>query len=173
VLTSSWTFKAFEKAVQKIESVLSYIVVALIMAMMFLGTADVIGRYAFNSPIKGTLEISELLMAVAIFFAWGYVQSSNSNIRVDFIIKRYPYKVRQIVELLILLLTFLLFAFITRQSFKVAMIDLGYGRLIENVYIPAYPFKLMLSLGAAMVCLETIIQIFYQLGNMTKKGEVK
>jgi TRAP-type C4-dicarboxylate transport system permease small subunit len=162
---------AFEKGIQKIESVFTYIVVGLLLMMMLLGTADVVGRYVFNSPIKGTLEISELLMAVAIFLGWGYVQSSKSNIRVDFIIKRYPLKANQIVELVILILTFMLFAMITWQSFNLAMIDLDYGRLIENVYIPAFPFKLMVAVGAIMVCLESIIQIVYQLHDMTKKGE--
>ena len=163
---------ALDKDIQKIEQILTYIIVALILVMMLLGTADVVGRYVFNSPIKGALEINELLLAALIFLGWGYVQSSRSNIRLEFFINKYRQKAKQVVELIILLITLILFILIAWQSYRLAMLDLSYGRLIENVYIPAFPFKFLITFGAIMVCLESIIQIAYQIRDLRRKEEV-
>ena len=41
------------------------------MGLMFLGAADVVGRYFFNMPIKGAYEYSEILLAGVVFFRIG------------------------------------------------------------------------------------------------------
>ena len=154
------------------EMALLYAGVVMLLIMMLLGTADVIARYIFSSPIKGTLELSQLLMAGAILLGWGYAQATSSNIRVDFVIMRYRPTAKFIVELIILLLTLSLFIFIAWQSFKIAMLDVEYGRLIENVYLPAFPFKLMVTFGAIMVCLESIFQMVRLIFHRIKKSGV-
>ena len=72
-----------EKAIGRFELFLNYLAVVMLGVMVFLGTADVIARYAFNRPIKGALEIQALLMAGAIFLIIGYVQSQKSNITLE------------------------------------------------------------------------------------------
>ena len=162
---------AVERSIAKIEVVLTYIVVVLLLLMMFLGTADVIARYVFNSPIKGTLEISQLMMGGVIILGWGYVQASKANISVSFIIDRYPPRVKRIVDLVILIITLILFILIAWQSYAIGINDIGYGRTIENVYIPAYPFKFLVTFGAIMVCLEALFQIIHLVAAMAKKQE--
>lgn len=164
--------RIFETGIAKIETVLTYIGVVALIIMMFLGTADVIARYVFNSPIKGALEVSQLLMAISIILGWGYVQAAKANISVTFVINHYPLRARQIVDLLIYIITLALFIIIAWQSFEIALLDIGYGRLIENIYILAYPFKFMVTFGAIMVCLECIIQIIHQITTMMKPQEV-
>jgi TRAP-type C4-dicarboxylate transport system permease small subunit len=161
--------RLIEKGTAKIEMVLTYIGVGMLLIMVLLGTADVIGRYVFNTPIKGTWEISKLLMGGAIFMSWGYVQATKSNISLDLVITRYPPRIKLIVEIIILILTLVLFVFIGWQSFKIAMQDLNNGALIENIYISVFPFKLLITFGAILVCLESIIQIAHLINDMTKK----
>lgn len=148
-----------EKGISKFELLLNYLAVVLLSIMVFLGTADVIARYFFNNPIKGSLEISALLMASAIFLIIGYVQSKKSNITLELFINRYPRKARFVVDMFVLLVTLGLFALIAWQSFALAWKDISYGRLIENIYLPVYPFEFILTFGAVMVCLESFIQL--------------
>jgi TRAP-type C4-dicarboxylate transport system permease small subunit len=162
-------YTPIEKGTAKIEMVLTYIGVGMLLIMVLLGTADVIGRYVFNTPIKGTWEISELLMGGAIFMSWGYVQATKSNISLDLVITRYPPRIKLLVEIIILILTLVLFVFIGWQSFKIAMQDLNNGRLIENIYISVFPFKLLITFGAILVCLESILQIVRLTNDMGKE----
>ena len=163
---------AIEFGISRIEVVLTYIGVTALLLMMFLGTADVLARYIFNSPIKGALETSQLLMATAIILGWGYVQAAKANISVTFIIDRYPLKARQIVDLLIFIITLVLFILIAWQSIEIALVDIDYGRKIDTLLLPAFPFKLLVTFGAIMVCLESIIQIVHQVTTMMKKQGV-
>lgn len=148
-----------EKAIGKFELFLNYLAVVMLGVMALLGTADVIARYAFNHPIKGALEISALLMAGAIFLIIGYVQSQKSNITLELFINRYPPRAKWVVDLFVLLTTLFLFVLIAWQSFSLALKDVEYGRLIENIYLPVYPFEFLLTFGAVMVCLECMIQM--------------
>lgn len=142
----------------------------MLLLMMFLGSADVIGRYAFNRPITGTMEWSQMLMAGLVLLGLGYVQATQSHVRVDLIILRYPPPVKLIVELAILILTFVLLGFIAWQSTIIALADLKQHRLIETIYMPTFPFKLLVPFGASIACLECIIQMAHLFPSMKRKG---
>ena len=51
--------KSLDKGMSRINSALKYVCMTLLFFMMVLGTCDVMGRYLFNKPILGTLEIFE------------------------------------------------------------------------------------------------------------------
>ena len=150
---------SISKGIEKFELLLNYLSVLIISAMVFLGTADVIARYIFNSPIKGALEMNALLLGGATFLIIGYVQAKKSNITLELFINRYPPRARRVVDMFVLLVTLTLFVLIAWQSCAMAIRDITSGRLIENIYVPLYPFEFLLTFGASMVALETLIQI--------------
>ena len=63
----------------------SWIAAAFLAAMMLLTVADVVLRAVFNTPIRGTLEIVELLLAWTFFLALPAVFLRDENILVDLI----------------------------------------------------------------------------------------
>ena len=56
---------------------------ALLFAMMLLTFVDVIMRYWFDAPIKGSFEITEMMMAVLIFAGLPLVSRSNQHVAID------------------------------------------------------------------------------------------
>lgn len=66
----------------------------LLFLIMFLTLFDVIGRYFFNSPIKGTYELTALSLAIMIFFSLGAAQIKGDHIEIDFLIKKLGEKVQ-------------------------------------------------------------------------------
>ena len=52
------------KGIRTSSNVLTYFSMAALAIMLFLGAADVIGRYFINKPVKGTEEISQVLHIV-------------------------------------------------------------------------------------------------------------
>jgi TRAP-type mannitol/chloroaromatic compound transport system permease small subunit len=63
---------AIEGNVRIIENWLNLCSVFIIMFLMFFATAEILGRYLFNSPIPGHVEIVELIMAGVVFFGIAY-----------------------------------------------------------------------------------------------------
>src|SRR5213082_2010462 len=57
----------------------------LLFGLMMLTTADVIGRYIFNSPLRGAFEITELLLLVLIFAGLPLASRADEHVTLDFI----------------------------------------------------------------------------------------
>src|SRR6186713_311433 len=57
----------------------------LLFCLMTLTTADVIGRYIFNWPLRGAFEITELLLLALIFAGLPLVSRADEHVTLDFI----------------------------------------------------------------------------------------
>jgi TRAP-type C4-dicarboxylate transport system permease small subunit len=164
-------FRAFEKGVRGVENILSAIGVVMFFVLMLLGAGDVIGRYLFNRPIMGTLEISQVLMAGMVLLAWAYTQAKKAHVRVEIVFSRYPPRAQAIIEFVILFISLALFSLITWRATTIAWSDWQLKRIIDTILIPLAPFKLFVSLGAFVICLEFIIQMVHLLPEMKRKTE--
>jgi|SRR5687767_2885174 len=53
--------------------------------MMALTFVDVVARYAFNRPLRGAFEVTELLLAVLIFAGLPLVSHADEHVTMDFV----------------------------------------------------------------------------------------
>jgi TRAP-type C4-dicarboxylate transport system permease small subunit len=150
-----------EKGIRKIEIVFLFIGVGMLLIMMFLGAGDVLGRYLFNKPIKGALEVSQLMMAGVALLCWGYTQAMKGHISIEILLMRYPARVKSIINFFSLILTIVVFSLITWQSTLIAIETLRQHRMLENLPFPLFPFKFLVPVGAFVLCLESTIQVFH------------
>ena len=56
---------------------------AVMFALMLVTCVDVLGRYFLNRPLLGGLELTELLLSAAIFFALPLVSLRGDHVTVD------------------------------------------------------------------------------------------
>ncbi len=63
--------------------VLGIVAAALLFCLMALTCVDVVGRYLFNSPIRGGFEVTEMLLAGLIFTALPLVTLRGDHVTVD------------------------------------------------------------------------------------------
>src|SRR4030066_331803 len=89
-----------EKSIGIVCNILRYVGVGMLFVLMMLGAADVVGRYLFNSPIQGTMEVSELLLAGIVFFGWAYTQAARGHITVDLFFSRIPSRGQAILKII-------------------------------------------------------------------------
>jgi TRAP-type transport system small permease protein len=64
---------------------LSIIAAAVLFAMMALTSVDVVLRYVFNAPMRGSFEVTELLMVVLIFAGLPLVSRRDEHVVMDFL----------------------------------------------------------------------------------------
>lgn len=153
------------KILNQIGFVLLYVALVMLFVLMILGSADVLGRYLFDSPIKGTREIGSILIVGIVVFSWAYVQMKGAHVTVTIAISRLPLKVQAVAKLGSLFLSLALFIIICWQATKVAITNWETGRLIPVLLVPIAPFQLIVSLGAFVICLQFIVQIVQCLQN--------
>lgn len=152
-------YSKIERGVHAVEKVLMYISGVLFMILMLLGAGDVLGRYLINRPIRGTLEISEILMGAIVFLSWAYTQRNEGHVKVDLFIANYSPRLRKIVDFITLFLSFILFVVITKQSTVIALRCWQEHRVIPTLDIPTAPFHSIVPIGAALLCIELIVQM--------------
>lgn len=83
-----------------LERALAVLAASLLFAMMLLTFIDVIMRYLFNAPIKGSFEISETLMAVLIFAGLPLVSRAGEHVTIDSVLRLSSAGVRKFMALL-------------------------------------------------------------------------
>jgi TRAP-type C4-dicarboxylate transport system permease small subunit len=144
----------FERVVYSLETVFTGIAMIMYVALMLLGTFDVLGRYLFNHPIWGTYEISQMLMAGIVLFGWAYTQRMRAHVRVELFLSRYPRRLRLLSSLFSLSLSLMLFAAIAYRSALLCHEYWLEGRTLKHLNIAAAPFHLFVPVGASLLCLE-------------------
>lgn len=79
-----------ERALDTIARTLLVLAAILGFCLSFLVVADVVGRGAFNSPVKGTPELVSISIVIICFLQAAYAIRSGSMLNVDFITTYFP-----------------------------------------------------------------------------------
>ena len=159
-----------QKLIRKITNTFCYIGMGMLVILMFLGAADVLGRYFLNRPIKGAYEVSEILLAAIVFFGLAYALAMGGHVRVDTFVSLMRPRTRATAGIITSLLSLIIFVLIGWQGAELAMKSLKHHRLIDVIFIPIWPFQLLVPIGAFAVCLELIIQMLQFITDMRKES---
>jgi TRAP-type C4-dicarboxylate transport system permease small subunit len=138
--------------------------------MMMLTTADVVGRYLFNSPIMGAFELTEYLVLILIFSFLCDAQSHKNHVSVDLLFAKFPKKARFAADLFNHVACLGLMALIAWMSVLKALELKEVGEASPNLFIPDYPFVFFLVVGCIALCLEYLRDI---IALLSRRGEDK
>jgi len=75
-----------DRLVTPIENFANFVAAMAILALMVLGTAQIVLRSVFNSPIAGYIDLVELSMAGMAFLGAAYCQRLGAHIRMEILV---------------------------------------------------------------------------------------
>jgi TRAP-type C4-dicarboxylate transport system permease small subunit len=151
--------KRLDRGIRYVENVLLAICGVIFMGMIFLGTVDVFGRYLFNSPVQGSLELMQVIMGAIVMLGWAYTQKEDGHVKVELITNLLPIRARYVLKLIMTILALFLFATIAYKSWGIAFAN--FDRRFLVIDFPSGPFYFLVPVGAFFLCLEFIVSIFY------------
>ena len=131
----------------------------LAFLLCFLVCADVIGRVAFNSPVKGTPEIVSSAIVVICFLQAAYAIRSGGMIWVDAVIRHAGPRTQRVFEILGALLGVAFFGLICWGSIEPALYSWtssefeGEGAL----RVPAWPARFVVVLGTFLAAFNYVL----------------
>lgn len=140
---------------------LNWLAAAGLLAAMIVVCMNVIGRCFFQSPFKGTVDVAGLLGALIIAGAIAYTQVTKGHIRIGLFVERFPARVQHIVNSIVDMIGFALFALISWQTVLFALYTLEIGELSEVLKIPLSPFAFVVAIGCislSLVLLKDLIK---------------
>lgn len=148
------------KILRWINKILLAVASTALAVMMFLMAADVAGRYIFNRPISGALEVIEYLMAVLVSFAIAYCAYQKAHVSVDLVMERFSRRVQRVMEILMALPAIFFLGLMSWQSVLYMVEKYESGMTSSVLLIPVWPFLIPLSIGTAVFVLNLIARIF-------------
>jgi len=151
--------------------VLNWIGSVSLCGIVLITTVDVVGRYFFNSPLLGALEILELSMAILGGFAILYTTTRRGHISVDLFYVNFPKPLQKVVEAFGSLLGFATWFVIAYQVFKLGQRSLRGADATTLLHIPIAPFQFVLALGLIVYSLVLLVQAIKAL--FSKQSEDK
>ncbi len=150
-----------ESALEKIENILAQVGNVMLAIMTVWIFSDAIGRYAFNSPIPGTLEVTEeYLMVFVVFLAMGYTQRLDGHVRADVFLTYMPTKSLPVIQQInrIATLLFAIIVIITGVQQFLSAVELKSVSRGVLAY-PLAPAYLIMVLGMSVFALRLILEI--------------
>lgn len=125
----------------------------VLFGMMCLTIADVLMRKLLSRSILGTLELTELLMLVVVFFTLSQTELLGGHIRVDLVAIHFSPRTQRAFDTVTQLCGSLLFGLMTFSGLKYATNMGESGAVTQDLWIPVYPFIYAMVLGCGLLAL--------------------
>ena len=162
--------KTLDKSVHLINSALRYVCMSLLFFMMALGTCDVMGRYLFNKPILGTLEIFEILLPAIVLLGLGYTQGSNAHVRVELFVSHLSLRKQTILNFITNGCTLFISVLILWRGWLLTTEYRRIGRTIPTIEVPMFLPQLLVPLGALMLIYVLIVQMVQYIIQLSERS---
>ncbi|TMJ76936.1 MAG: TRAP transporter small permease [Alphaproteobacteria bacterium] len=124
---------------------LAAVALAIIALVTF---GDVIGRYFFHAPFAFTVELTQMLMAIVVFFGVGLVTHEDAHISADVVTLRLPPRWRAAVAAVTNLLALCFLAILTWRLWGHAEFLYGKGDTTMVWTVPLWPVAFAVALGS-------------------------
>ncbi|MBX2836000.1 MAG: TRAP transporter small permease [Gammaproteobacteria bacterium] len=111
----------------------------ILLLLVALTCVDVVGRYFFNSPLVGTVELVEICMGAITFFSFPLMFIRNDHIIVDLIPHFKRGYIGWITSIVFLAVTFYVAVKLGDRVFDYAVRAFEDGDVTEYIGIPRYP----------------------------------
>jgi TRAP-type C4-dicarboxylate transport system permease small subunit len=140
-----------------------------LVGMLLLIVADIIGIKILSRPVPGGIEIVSFLAVIMIGAAVAYTQVVHGHVAVDFIVEKFPRRVKLVVDVAMIFFSVCLLALLSYYSFKYAgrLRDTGEVSMTEK--IPFYPFVYVMAVCFVVTLLVLIVQFVKSIAKAVDK----
>jgi TRAP-type C4-dicarboxylate transport system permease small subunit len=142
----------------KIVVVVSYVGAGAVMCMALLTGVDVAGRYAFNKPVQGSMELIELLMGVTVACGVAVTTAVDDHISVDTFFDKLPSFGKHILRVFAGIIGMFVFAILAWQGVNGGIGAVDLGKATSILKVPISPFQFFLAIGFLASFMFTLIQ---------------
>ena len=160
--------KGLEGWVYPISKLMNRIASAILFLMMFLTITDVFLRKVFSQSILGTVEVTEFMMVIVVFFALAQTEILNGHVKVDLVMGRFGERAQGLVDMVTQFVCFILSGLITWSTLIYSEKMRASGEVSQDLWIPVYLFIYIVVVGCGILSITLLIKFFMALLRMVK-----
>jgi len=144
----------------KLESFLNLLGGIVIFLLVFLATANVLGRWLFDMPVDGYVDWVEQSMAFMAFLGIAYTKRLGGHIRMDMLVSRLHGTRLWLLELFSsLLMLFITLVLIYGSSLHFwRAYSIGDSSL--DIDLPTWPAKIVVPFALSVLAIRIMLQIW-------------
>lgn len=160
ILEDNSNLSRADRSFFKIESALNLLGGFIIFLLVFLATANVLGRWLFNMPISGYIDWVEQSMAFMAFLGIAYTKREGGHIRMDIVVSHLKGRALWLLELfssVVMLIVTLVLIYGSYVHFLRAY-TLGDSSL--DIDLPTWPSKLVVTFALTVLAIRILLQIW-------------
>lgn len=147
-------------AARRASAVVAYLTGALIVVLMLLTAVDVLKRSLGDGGVRGTIEITEVVLVIAVYLGMIGAEISGSHIRTSVLIDRLPTRAGGALASIALLIGNVIVALMAFETTLRAWqsVDVGEYRfgLLE---VPVWPARIAIALGLIGLLAALILRL--------------
>ncbi len=144
---------------------LGAVILAAMTVMTFL---DVVGRYAFNSPIVGAVETTELFMGVIVYLGMAITTQSRGHISVDLLTSNVEPRTRLVLAVLADLVSTVFVSFLSWQLWRIAKRTFDNNLITQIWEVPVYPAAYIMAAASSIMALILLCQLLVTVGQLAR-----
>lgn len=157
-----------EKVVNPLSGLLNRVGVSLVLIIVGVVTADVGLRYLFNTPIPGSLEITEFIMPLVVFLAVAYTGVEKRHVGIDIAYQKLGKRSRAVADVVTGLLSTYVVSVITWQLIARAIHALELNEKGDVIGLPHWPSMMLGGFGCGLLVLVLIIDVLRGIGEVNR-----
>lgn len=144
-----------------LDRVLGAAAAVLLFGMMSLTTADIVSRYLLNWPLRGALEITELMLLTLVFAGLPLASRAGEHVTLDFIDLLFGPQGQEIVRRAVdLVCGVIILALAWRVWVKADKIA-AYGDTTDVLRLPIAPFVYFMTVMVALTGVIHLVKVIF------------
>jgi len=144
----------------KFESFLTLVGGVVIFLLVFLATANVLGRWLFSLPITGYIDWVEQAMAFFSFLGLAYTQREGGHIRMDMLVGNIHGRLLWAVEFITTLLMLGVTLVLIYGSYLHFLRAYQLGDSSLDIDLPTWPAKFVVPFALTILALRFVLQLW-------------
>lgn len=149
--------KTWETTAHYLDNALKLCACLILLAMMFLTCFDVIGRYLFELPITGGVELTEILLGTLVFSTMPLVTWRKEHISVDLANHIIPTKLKNLCDIGFDVAVSISLSVIGFKVWDLANRAFRYKEMTEYLEIPTYYFTYFLAISCWLTAITSLV----------------
>lgn len=146
-----------------------YFGMAFLIAMATITVVHSVGRYVFDKPIAGLVEMSDFMLVIVISLAGAYTMVMKGHISVGLVVDKLPERIQAVIGTVTYLLSLMFTGIAAWQAFVRGTYLLQEEQTSEILRIPHYPFLYLVGIGWTLFSLVILLQLINYIIKMVKK----
>ena len=149
-----------DRWIQPFENGANLVASAAILLLMVLGTAQIIFRTVFNSPIAGYIDLVELSMASMAFLGAAYCQRLGAHIRMEILVTHLKGRLLLAAEIFGTLVALIIIGVLISYSWDHFLRSYQLGDTTIDAEYPVWPSKLLVPIAFSLWFIRLLVQLF-------------